>query len=180
MDVIPSTTKLSKLFKLIPTALNGDFLLKYALDFIKEEYDYIFIDTHSGFDPFCHNALACADYVIIPAEANILGCEGLSEVVPVINSLKRRLNQRLEVAGILFTKFCGQTNNNKEFRDLVYRDFGDQIPIFEPVVGLRSAVSEAPNFGMSIHEYAPKSDAAAAYDAGRGATIAQKQSHSFR
>ncbi|MEQ2440545.1 ParA family protein [Solibaculum intestinale] len=162
VDLIPSTTKLARLVKLLPSATNCEHLLEYALSFIKEEYEYIFLDSHSGFDLFCHNALACADSVLIPVEANIFGCEGLGEVLPIINGLKKRMNPHLSIEGILFTKYRARTKNNQSFRELVYRDFGN-IHIFAPIIPERTSVSEAPSFGMSIHEYAPNSDAAAAY-----------------
>ena len=162
VDLIPSTTKLARLVKLLPSATNCEHLLEYALSFIKEEYEYIFLDSHSGFVLFCHNALACADSVLIPVEANIFGCEGLGEVLPIINGLKKRMNPHLSIEGILFTKYRARTKNNQSFRELVYRDFGN-IHIFAPIIPERTSVSEAPSFGMSIHEYAPNSDAAAAY-----------------
>ena len=162
VDLIPSTTKLARLVKLLPSATNCEHLLEYALSFIKEEYEYIFLDSHSGFDLFCHNALACADSVLIPVEANIFVCEGLGEVLPIINGLKKRMNPHLSIEGILFTKYRARTKNNQSFRELVYRDFGN-IHIFAPIIPERTSVSEAPSFGMSIHEYAPNSDAAAAY-----------------
>lgn len=162
VDLIPSTTKLARLVKLMPSVPNCERILEYALSFIKEEYEYIFLDSHSGFDLFCHNALACADSVLIPVEANIFGCEGLGEVLPIINGLKKRMNPHLSIEGILFTKYRARTKNNQSFRELVYRDFGN-IHIFAPIIPERTSVSEAPSFGMSIHEYAPNSDAAAAY-----------------
>lgn len=163
VDVIPSVTRLGRLVKLLPSAPDCEHLLKFVVDIIRDSYDYIFIDSHNGFDLFCHNALACSDSVLIPIQANIFGAEGLGEVITIINGLRRRLNPALTYEGILITRFRGHTNNNQTFKEFIIREFGEQIPVYKTVIYERTVISEAPGFGIPIYEYAPGSDAAAAY-----------------
>ena len=84
VDVIPATPKLSALDKVLPTATCREQLLKGVLSYIKDEYDFIFIDCHPGGDLFVINALTASDSVILPVEAHILSTDGLDQVEKMI------------------------------------------------------------------------------------------------
>lgn len=163
VDVIPSTAKLSSLETIIPTAMCQERLLDYVLSFIKKDYDYIFLDCHPGLDVFSKNALAASDSVIIPVEAHILSSDGLDQVEKMIRTVQRHLNRKLKIEGVIITKYQGNTNYCKEISELIARDFGDHIHIFEHYIKYAIKVAEAPVFGISLHEYAPNIDAAKAY-----------------
>ncbi len=163
VDVIPATPKLSALDKVLPTATCREQILKGILSYIKDEYDYIFIDCHPGGDLFAINALTASDSVILPVEAHILSTDGLDQVEKMIKTVKKHLNPELEIEGVIITKFQGRTNYCKQVYDLVARDFGNHIKIFEDRINYTIKAAEAPAFGISIHEYAPKCDVAKAY-----------------
>lgn len=163
VDVLPSTAKLSLLDKVLPTATCREFILKGILKHIKSEYDYIFIDCHPGCDLFAINALTVSDSVIIPVEAHPLGLEGLDQVEKLIATVRRHLNRDLKVDGILLTKFQNNTNCCRDIRDVVKNSFGDRIHVFDEYIKYSINIAEAPEFGISIHEYAPKIEAAQSY-----------------
>lgn len=163
VDVIPSTAKLSSLETVIPTAICQERLLDYVLSFIKKDYDYIFLDCHPGLDVFSKNALAASDSVIIPVEAHILSSDGLDQVEKMIRTVQRHLNKKLKIEGVIITKYQGRTNYCKQISELIKRDFGDHIHIFDNYIKYAIKVAEAPVFGISLHEYAPDIDAAKAY-----------------
>ncbi len=163
VDVIPSTAKLSSLETVIPTAICQERLLDYVLSFIKNDYDYIFLDCHPGLDVFSKNALAASDSVIIPVEAHILSSDGLDQVEKMIRTVQRHLNEKLKIEGVVITKYQGNTNYCKQISELIARDFGDHIHIFDQYIKYAIKIAEAPVFGISLHEYAPNIDAAQAY-----------------
>ena len=163
VDIIPSTSKLSSLETVIPTATCRERLLEYVLSFIKNDYDYIFLDCHPGLDMFSENALTASDSVLLPVEAHILSTDGLDQVERMIRVVQRRLNKKLKIEGIIVTKYQGRTNYCQQISELVARDFGDHIHIFDSYVKYAIKVAEAPVFGISLHEYAPNTDAAKAY-----------------
>ncbi len=163
VDVIPSTAKLSSLEKVMPTVTCRERLLEHILSFIKEDYDYIFLDCHPGLDMFSENALTASDSVLLPVEAHILSTDGLDQVERMIRMVQRRLNENLKIEGVIITKYQGHTKYCQQISDLVARDFGDHIRIFDSYIKYAIKVAEAPVFGISLHEYAPNTDAAKAY-----------------
>ena len=163
VDVLPATAKLSLLDKILPTATCREFILKGILKHIENEYDYIFIDCHPGCDLFAINALTVSDSVIIPVEAHPLGLEGLDQVEKLIGTVQRHLNPDLKVDGILLTKFQNNTNCCRNIRDVIKDGFGNRMHIFDEHIKYSIGIAEAPEFGLSIHEYAPKNDAARSY-----------------
>lgn len=163
VDVIPSTVRLSSLETVIPTATSREHLLEYILSFIKEDYDYIFLDCHPGLDMFSLNALTASDSVLIPVEAHVLSSDGLNQVDKMIRTVQRKLNPNLQIEGIIITKFQGHTSCCRQVYDIVKRDFGNQIHIFDEPVKYAIKVAEAPAFGISLHEYAPNIEPAQTY-----------------
>lgn len=163
VDVIPSTPMLSSLEKTLPTTICREYRLKEVLSYIKDEYDYIFLDCHPGGDLLAINALTASDSVILPVEAHILSTDGLDQVEKMIRTVQKHLNKNLKIEGIIITKFQERTNLCRQIYNLIIRDFGNHIHIFNDHIGYAIKVAEAPTFGISLHEYAPKSDAAKAY-----------------
>lgn len=162
-DVIPSTVRLSSLETVLPMAINRERLLKNALTCIQKDYDYILLDCRPGLDMFAINALTASDSVIIPVEAHILSSDGLEQVEKILRTVQRSLNPDLKIEGVLITKYQGRTNCCREIRNLVLRSFGDHIRIFDSCINYAISVAEAPAFGISLHEYAPGTQAARAY-----------------
>lgn len=163
VDIIPSTTRLAGLQKALPSVPECERLLGYALSSLHPQYDYILLDCHSGFDLYAQNALAASDSVIIPVEANKLCTDGVNQVLPIIRGVQRRINPELSIAGIAFNRYKDRTNNTRQYRELITREFGEDIRIFRSVIKERTVISEAPDYGTSIFFYKPKSDSATAF-----------------
>ena len=112
---------------------------------------------------FSANELTASNTVMIPVEAHILRRDGLDQVEKMIRMVQRHLNKDLTIEGVIITKFQGNTNYCKQISELIMRDFGDRIHIFDNYIKYTIKVAEAPTFGISLHEYAPNIDAAKAY-----------------
>ena len=162
-DVIPSTAKLSSLDRVLPTVTCRETLLKNILQYVKDEYDYIFIDCHPGCDLFAVNALTASDSVIIPVEAQPLALEGLDQVEKLINIVQKRLNSNLKIEGILFTKVQTQTNCCKRMQTYAKSRFENRVKVFDETIKYSIDVAVAPEFGISIHELEPKHNVSQAY-----------------
>ncbi len=163
VDLIPATGKLAALENIIPMATSREHLLDYIISFLKSRYDYIFIDCHPGLDNFSQNALTASDSVIIPVEAHVFGAEGLEQTAAMIRMVKRRLNPKLNIEGVLITKFQGQTNYCKSVYEQIATDFGNDIHIYAYKIKYAIKVAEAPAFGLPLIEYAPNIQPAVAY-----------------
>ena len=166
VDVIPATPKLTALESVLPSATCWEQLLQYILSFIKEEYDYIFLDCHPGSDLLTQNALTASTSVILPVEAHVLSSDGLAQEEKMIRSVRRHLNPDLQIEGILITKFQNQTNCCRQVLQSIVDNYGDRVRIFDEPIKYAIKVAEAPAFGISLHEYAPKCEAAKAYSNG--------------
>ena len=163
VDLIPATGKLAALENIIPMATSREHLLEYIVSFFKNRYDYIFIDCHPGLDNFSQNALTASDSVIIPVEAHIFGAEGLEQTAAMIRMVKRRLNPKLYIEGVLITKYQGQTNYCKSVYQQIEEDFGHDVHIYPHKIKYAIKVAEAPAYGMPLIEYAPNIQPAIAY-----------------
>lgn len=163
VDVIPATPKLTALESILPSATCREQLLQYILSFIKEEYDYIFLDCHPGSALLTQNALTASTSVILPVEAHVLSSDGLAQEEKMIRSVRRHLNPDLQIEGILITKFQNQTNCCRQVLQSIVDNYGDRVRIFDEPIKYVIKVAEAPAFGISLHEYAPKCEAAKAY-----------------
>ncbi len=166
VDVIPATPKLTALESVLPSATCWEQLLQYILSFIKEEYDYIFLDCHPGSDLLTQNALTASTSVILPVEAHVLSSDGLAQEEKMIRSVRRHLNPDLQIEGILITKFQNQTNCCRQVLQSIVDNYGDRVRIFDEPIKYVIKVAEVPAFGISLHEYAPKCEAAKAYSNG--------------
>ena len=150
VDMIPSTVQLSSLEAVLSTATSRERVLEYILSFIRK-------------DLFSINALTASDSVLIPVEAHILSSDGLEQVEKMIRTVQRKLNPCLHIEGIIITKFQGHTSCCRQVYEIVKRDFGNHIHIFEEPVKYAIKVAEAPAFGISLHEYAPNIEPAQTY-----------------
>lgn len=99
-----------------------------------------------AWDLFSINALTASDSVLIPVEAHILSSDGLEQVEKMIRIVQRKLNPRLHIEGIIITKFQGHTSCCRQVYEIVKRDFGSHIHIFEEPVKYAIKVAEAPAF----------------------------------
>jgi len=165
LNVIPSDLSMSSLEMILPTAMNREYVIKTILDKIKDSYDYCIIDCLPSLGLFSINALTASDSVIIPVEAHYLGTEGLRLILDTIKKVKRRLNPKLTIEGVVITKFQSRTNCCRQVSEYVKEVYGGDVRIYDEPVNYSIKVAESAAFGVSVIEYDPKGQPAAAYTA---------------
>ncbi len=140
---------------------NKEFILKNAIDYIRDDYDYILIDCPPSLNTLTLNAMTTASSVIVPIQCEYLALEGLSDLITTINLVKERLNEDLDLEGIVFTMYDGRTLLSQQVVDNVKEHFPDKI--YNAKIPRNVRLSEAPSFGQPITVYDSKSAGAEAY-----------------
>lgn len=144
--------------------LNGDareFRLRQALQDIKDQYHFIFIDCPPALNLLTVNALAAADAVIIPMQCEYYALEGVSALLETIETIRRRVNPRLEVEGLLRTMFDARNNLANQVSAELLQHFGEKV--YETIIPRNVRLAEAPSHGMPVLQYDRTSRGAIAY-----------------
>lgn len=155
VDLMPANIELSGTEVALVTAMNRERTLKAWLDEAKRGYDYALIDCMPSLGMLAVNALAAADSVIVPVQAQYLPAKGMTQLVKTIGRVKRQINPHLEIEGVLLTLVDGRTNLAKQI-EASLRVFGATVPL-----AVRAAETSA--YGKSIFQHDAKSPVAAAY-----------------
>ncbi len=163
IDLLPSNIELSQAQLDLVNTLNRETVLREMIQPVRSSYDYIIIDCLPSLGLMTINALAAADYLIIPVQADFLAMKGLAQLLDTIIRMKEKINPELEILGILFTMTNLRTLHSKEVIDVTRRAFGDKIKVFETLIPTTVRFKEAPAAGESILTYAPNSSGADAY-----------------
>lgn len=137
--------------------------LAKALLSVREQYDFILIDTPPSLGLLTVNALTAADGVIVPVQCEYLSLRGLAQLERTLELVRDNLNPKVHIIGILPTLFDSRTLHGSEAVELLRNSFGDLV--FETVIRKTIKFAEAPVKGMSVLTYAPQSEAAMAYRA---------------
>ena len=140
-----------------------EMMMDRLLDAFREQYDYIIIDCGLKHELLTVNALAAADYCIIPVQAHFLASEGIPDVLELVKNVQSRFNSKLEVAGILLTMYQSRPQLCQSVRTAVAELYGDSLRVFERPIEQTIKVAECPTAGMSILDYAPRNPAAESY-----------------
>lgn len=135
--------------------------LKKALDKIKSQYDYIFIDCPPSLGLLTINSLTAVDSVLIPIQCEFYALEGVSQLMSTIELVKKNLNPQLEIQGVILSMFDGRTNLSIQVVEEVKKYFKEKV--YTTVIPRNVRLAEAPSFGLPITEYDPKSKGAEAY-----------------
>lgn len=163
IDIVPANIELSQAQLDLVEAYNREKVLDEIIRPVRYDYDYILIDCLPSLGLLTINALAAADKILIPLQADFLAMKGLALLLHTIIEVKEKLNDNLEILGILFTMTNPRTLHSREVIDVTKRAFGSRIRVFETTVPTSVRFKEAPAAGMSILTYAPGSDGAEAY-----------------
>ncbi len=137
--------------------------LKRAIELIKNDYDFIFIDCPPSLGLLTLNALVASDSVIIPIQSEFFALEGLSQLVNTIKIVKQRLNPALTINGVILTMYDTRTTMSKQVTAEIYRYFGDKV--YTVPVPRNIKLVESPSFGVPVVLHAPKSSGAVSYEA---------------
>ena len=135
----------------LATVDNREKYLKTVLDDIKDEYDYIFIDSPPSLGLLSLNCLVASDFIIIPMQCEYFAMEGLSLLIQTISSVQHSLNPNLRIGGILFTMYDSRIKLANEVVRNVTSYFGDKV--FRTVIPRNVALSEAPSYSVPINLY---------------------------
>ncbi|MCD8090180.1 MAG: AAA family ATPase [Clostridiales bacterium] len=163
VDLIPANIDLSSLEVQMINFFSRESLLKRYLSTLKSGYDYIIIDCMPSLGMITVNALTAADSVLIPVQASYLPVKGLQELIKTIGTVKRQLNPKISIEGILLTMVDSRTNFSKDIIKMLKEAYGRQINIFDDVVPRSVRQEEAAVDGKSIFEYAKNSKISNAY-----------------
>ena len=163
-DIIPGNILLSKAEKEF-TETGREYLLRNALEPIKDKYDYIIIDTPPTLGILTVNALTCSDSVIIPAQADIFSLQGFGQLNNLINQVKRYTNQNLTIKGVLLTKYSERTVLNRHLKDRAEK-ISEQIntKVFDSTIREATAIREAQTNKTNVFDYEAKSKVAKDYN----------------
>ena len=162
LDVFPSNANLSGAEIDLIGMENREFILKEELDKVKEDYDFIIIDCPPALNLLTVNALVAADSVMVPIQCEYYALEGLTQLLHTINLVQERLNNRLEIDGVLFTMYDTRTNLSAEVVENVRDNI--HLHIYGTIIPRNVRLAEAPSYGLPIHMYDKKSAGAEAYE----------------
>lgn len=163
IDVIPANTLLSDIDINLVSAMSREYVLKTIIDEIKEDYDYVLLDSMPSLGLMTLNVLACSDTVLIPVTPEYLSAKGLELLLKTIFKIKRRINKNIGFEGILLTMFDERTNLSKEIEDMIRKSYGTHIRVFDTRIPRSVKVGEANARSKSIVEYMPTNKAAIGY-----------------
>ena len=163
VDIIPSNIELSAIEVSLVNVMSRELILKQLVERVKDAYDYIVIDCMPSLGMMTINALACADSVLIPVQASYLPVKGLQQLIKTIGRVKRQLNPKLRIEGILLTMVDNRTNYAKDICAMVNEAYSSSVKVFQTEIPLSVRAAEVSAEGSSIYKYDPKGKAAYAY-----------------
>ena len=172
VDFIPSSIQLSAVEAKLRLEMGTEKMLATILEPLKGDYDYILIDTSPSLGALNINAMATADEVIVTVNPQLLAMMGLQDFLKSVKKIKSRLNEKLNVAGILLTMCDARTILCKTITEQVAETFQGQIRIFESKIPNTVKVGESVYYSEPLIEYAPDSNACRAYKKLAGEVIA--------
>ena len=164
VDLMPANIELSGIETTLVNAMNRETILKMYVDSIKDNYDYVIIDCSPNLGQLTINALVAADEVIIPVQAAFLPIKGLEQLLKTITKIKRRMNPKLSIRGILLTMVNSRTNYANEIIEVLYNVYGNSIHIFETMIPMSVRAAESPAEGVSIYKHDRNGKIALAYE----------------
>jgi len=160
LHIIPASLNLSGAEIELSAIAGREFLLRDALKPLKG-YDLVFLDCPPSLGLLTLNALTTAQEIYIPLQTEYLALQGMSKLLDTINIVKKRLNKKLEVGGIIGTRYDSRKNLNKEVVEKIRGHFGGKL--FDTLIRDNVAIAEAPSFGHSIFDYRADSHGATDY-----------------
>ena len=172
VDFIPSSIQLSAVEAKLRLEMGTEKMLATILEPLKGDYDYILIDTSPSLGALNINAMAAADEVIVTVNPQLLAMMGLQDFLKSVKKIKSRLNEKLNVAGILLTMCDVRTILCKTITEQVAETFQGQIRIIESKIPNTVKVGESVYYSEPLIEYAPDSNACRAYNKLAGEVIA--------
>ena len=155
--------ELSGLEVSLVNVMSRELVMRSYIELVKDNYDYILIDCMPSLGMITINAFACADSILIPVQAAYLPAKGLQQLIKTIGKVRRQINPKLMIEGILLTMVDARTNYAKDITALLVENYGSKVRIFENSIPISVRAAEISAEGVSIYEHDPKGTVAAAY-----------------
>lgn len=165
IDLLPSNIELSGVETRLINTMSREFVLKSYLDTVRSRYDYILIDCMPSLGMMTINAFVAADSIIIPSQPNYLSTKGLNLLLQSVSKVKRSINPKLRIDGILLTMVEGRTTNAKSIIDALRNGIGQNIRIFQAEIPHSVRAAECSLKGVSIFSHDNNGKVADAYRA---------------
>ena len=165
VDLIPSSIELAGMEVGLVNAMSREKVLKQVLEINKRSYDFILLDCTPSLGMLTINALAAADSALVPVQAQYLPAKGLEQLLQTISKVRRQINPRLRIEGILMTMTDSRTSFGKEIDALVRQVYGGKIKVFDQGIPRSVRAAETSAEGKSIFAHDPKGKVAEAYRA---------------
>ena len=164
VDLLPSNLELSAMEMYLVISMSRDLTLNNCLKEFKKDYEYILIDCMPSLGMITVNALAAADSVMIPVQAQYLPAKGMTQLVQTIGKVQRTLNPDLRIDGIVLTLVDGRTNLAKQTLHILRNQYGNRMKIYSSQIPVAVKAAETSFQGKSIYAYDKNSSVAKAYE----------------
>ena len=161
LDIIPTSIDLSAAEIELIGVDDKEYILRNAIDQVKDQYDFVIIDCPPSLSMLTINAMTTADSVIVPIQCEYYALEGLSQLIHTVELVKDRLNSKLEIEGVVFTMYDARTNLSLQVVENVKDNL--QQNIYKTIIPRNIRLAEAPSYGLPINKYDPKSTGAENY-----------------
>ncbi len=163
IDLIPSNLNLAMTETNLSNAMSREYAMQKSLEELKSIYDYIIVDCMPSLSMLITNALAMADEVIIPVQSQYLLARGMGNLLKIISKVKRQINPKLQVGGILLTLVDNRTKLPNKIREELKEDYGDIVKLYDTQIPCAIKTAESTSKGKSIFAYDKNSKVALAY-----------------
>ena len=161
LSLIPSNVNLAGAEIELIGVEDKEFILKNAIDQVRDQYDFIIIDCPPSLNMLTINAMTTADTVLVPIQCEYYALEGLSQLMHTIELVQERLNPELEMEGVVFTMYDARTNLSLQVVENVKANLDQKI--YKTIIPRNVRLAEAPSYGMPITKYDARSTGAESY-----------------
>ena len=163
MDLMPSSIELSGMEVSLVNTISRETVLKQYLESVKRDYDFVLLDCSPSLGMLTINAMAAAVTLLIPVQASYLPAKGLEQLLQTVNKVRRQINPKLKIEGILLTMVDARTNDAKEISELIRNAYGGKIKVYDTEIPRSVRASEISKEGTSIFKHDPGGKVADAY-----------------
>lgn len=163
VDLLPANIELSGMELSLVNYMSREKVLKEYVDSVKGNYDYVLIDCMPSLGMLTVNALAAADQLVIPVQAQYLSAKGLEQLLQTVSKVRRQINPKLKIDGILLTMVDNRTNYAKDISNLIRQTYGSKLKVYKTEIPHSVRAAEISAEGKSIYAHDPKGKVADAY-----------------
>ena len=163
VDLLPGNIELSVMELTMANVMSREMIMKEYVEAQRDQYDYIIIDCMPSLGTMTINALVSSDLVLILVQAAYLPVLGLQQLIRTISMVKKRLNKKLRIGGIVLTMVDKRTNYAKDIMDSVRKTYEVILPVYESVIPISIKVAESSAVGISVYTHANNCKVSDAY-----------------